>query len=145
MRRNLSSAFTFLLLATLTHAAETSSTSSAQAKPAPRPAESSSGNSSSKEGSKPRKVTKEKTSITPGDKASQSEDERFTSARKAAYEDTRVAELRVKVDASKNDESANKAMRAYLKALYGKMRSIEPSLEERINMTEAAALRAIPQ
>jgi len=90
-------------------------------------------------------VTKEKTSITPGDKASQSEDERFTSARKAAYEDTRVAELRVKVDASKNDESANKAMRAYLKALYGKMRSIEPSLEERINMTEAAALRAIPQ
>jgi len=56
-----------------------------------------------------------------------------------------VADLRAKVDASKNDESANKAMRSYLKALYGKMRSIEPSLEERINMTEAAALRAIPQ
>ena len=144
MRRHLSSAFTFLLLATLTHAAETSSSAS-QARPAPKPSESSSTSSSSREGAKPRKVTKDKAPSTPGDKASQSEDERFTAARKAAYEDTRVAELRVKVDASKNDESANKAMRAYLKALYGKMRSIEPSLEERINMTEAAALRAIPQ
>jgi len=145
MRRHLFSAFTFLLLATLTHAAETSSSQASQAKNAPKPSELSSTSSSSKEGSKPRKATKEKPPSTPGDKASQSEDERFTAARKAAYEDTRVADLRAKVDASKNDESANKAMRSYLKALYGRMRSIEPSLEERINMTEAAALRAIPQ
>jgi hypothetical protein len=34
-------------------------------------------------------------------------------------------------------------MRAYLRALYGKMRALEPSLEERINLTEAAALKAV--
>jgi hypothetical protein len=140
MRRNLYSALIFLLGASFGHAAESSSTSSKTGTRAADPSPVA-----SKEASKTRKVTKEKSSQTTADKAAQSEDERFTAARKLAYEDTRVAELRAKVDASKNDEAANKAMRSYLKALYGKMRSIESSLEERINMTEAAALRAIPQ
>ncbi|RFC45085.1 MAG: hypothetical protein DVB28_000752 [Verrucomicrobia bacterium] len=146
MRRNLSSALIFLVGATFGLAAETPSPSS---KTTPRTAEPSSSSQSSKdaskEASKTRKISKEKPSQSPGEKAGKTEDERFTVARKAAYEDSRVSELRAKVDSSKSDETANKAMRSYLKALYGKMRSIEPPLEERINMTEAAALRAIPQ
>lgn len=52
-------------------------------------------------------------------------------------------ELREKADAAKNDESSARLMRSYLRTLYGRMRTLEPSLEERINMTEAAALKAV--
>jgi hypothetical protein len=76
-------------------------------------------------------------------KDSSSEDERFTIARKTASEDPKVKELREKADQAKNEDSGSKAMRAYLRALYGKMRALEPSLEERINLTEAAALKAV--
>jgi hypothetical protein len=140
MRPTFSSAFLFLFCAAVANAAETTSSSS---KSGSRPQEQAA--SASKEAPKTRKVSKEKAPSSQGDKAAQSEDERFTAARKAAYEDAKVAELRGKADAAKNEEAANKAMRSYLRALYGKMRSLEPSLEERINMTEAAALRAIPQ
>ena len=72
-----------------------------------------------------------------------SEDERFNIARKTAAEDPKVKELREKADQAKNEDTGSKAMRAYLRALYGKMRSLEPTLEERINLTEAAALKAV--
>ena len=140
MRPTFTSALLFLLCTAVVHAAESTSSSS---KSGSRPAEQTS--TAPKEASKTRKVTKEKPAPPSGDKANQSDEERFTAARKAAYEDAKVAELRAKVDSAKNDDTANKAMRSYLRALYGKMRSIEPSLEERINMTEAAALRAFPQ
>lgn len=144
MRLKLPSALIILACATVAHAAETSSSSSKSGSRPSEPATSGS-KETTKEAPKTRKTPKERPSANTGDKAAQSEDERFTTARKAAYEDAKVAELRTKADAAKNDETANKAMRSYLRALYGKMRSIEPSLEERINMTEAAALRAFPQ
>lgn len=71
------------------------------------------------------------------------EDERFANARKAAAEDPKIAELREKADLSKTKDAAERAMRNYLRALYGKMRTLEPSLEDRINLTEAAALKAV--
>jgi hypothetical protein len=137
MRLTFPSALIFCLCATLANAAESSSSKSGS-----RPAEPAA--TAQKEAPKQRKVTKERSVSASGDKSAQSEDERFTAARKAAYEDPKVAELRAKVDTAKNDDSANKAMRSYLRALYGKMRSLEPSIEERINMTETAALRAVP-
>jgi hypothetical protein len=100
---------------------------------------------SPKEPSKTKRYSKDKEKTPSSDKPALSEDERFTAARKAASEDPKVAELRAKTDAAKTDEAANRAMRAYLKALYSKMKTLEPSLEERIDMTEAAALRAVPQ
>lgn len=100
---------------------------------------------SPKEPLKTKRYSKEKEKTPPSDKASLSEDERFTAARKAAAEDPKVAELRAKTDSAKTDEAAHRAMRSYLKALYSKMRALEPTLEERIDMTEAAALRAVPQ
>jgi hypothetical protein len=72
-----------------------------------------------------------------------SEDERFAHARKVAGEDPKILELREKADLAKSEEAGAKAMRAYLRALYGKMRTLEPGLEERINLTEAAALKAV--
>ncbi len=71
------------------------------------------------------------------------EDERFANARKAAAEDPKIVELREKADLSKTKEAADRAMRSYLRALYGKMRTLEPALEDRINLTEAAALKAV--
>jgi len=53
-------------------------------------------------------------------------------------------ELRAKADAAKTDEASSKALRVYFRALYEKMREISPALEERINLTETAALRALP-
>ncbi|MEI6872085.1 MAG: hypothetical protein WCL08_07360, partial [Verrucomicrobiota bacterium] len=60
-----------------------------------------------------------------------------------ASEDPKVSDLRAKADAAKTDDAANKAMRAYLHALYEKMREITPSLEERISLTETAAIKAL--
>jgi hypothetical protein len=89
-------------------------------------------------------ATKRKAPVTkPAAKPAGSEDERFAQARKAASEDPKIVELREKADLAKSEEAGTKAMRAYLRALYGKMRTLEPSLEERINLTEAAALKAV--
>lgn len=86
---------------------------------------------------------KKPTPAKPAPAKDDSEDERFANARKAAAEDPKVKELREKADLAKTEDSGAKAMRAYLRALYGKMRTLEPSLEDRINMTEAAALKAV--
>jgi type IV secretory pathway VirB10-like protein len=146
MRIYFSSALAFLVFATLGLAAE-SSTPSATSKSGTRPTPSTkeSPKEAPKEAPKTKKTPKPAPDSSSSDKPAQTEDEKFTAARKAAYEDPRVAELRGKADAAKNEEAANRAMRSYLRALYGKMRTLEPSLEERINMTEAAALRAFPQ
>ena len=71
------------------------------------------------------------------------EDELFKQARQQASEDAKVAELRVKADEAKSKDAASAATRAYLKSLYSKMRSIEPSLKDRIDLTEAAALKGL--
>ena len=63
--------------------------------------------------------------------------------RQQAFEDAKVAELRTKADEAKSKEAANSATKAYLKTLYSKMRSLEPSLKARVDMTEAAALKAL--
>ena len=71
------------------------------------------------------------------------EDELFAQARRQASEDTKVAELRIKADEAKSKDAASAATKAYLKSLYSKMRSIEPSLKDRIDLTEAAALKGL--
>lgn len=71
------------------------------------------------------------------------EDELFAQVRQQASEDAKVTELRTKADEAKSKEAANSATKAYLKSLYSKMRSLEPSLKARVDMTEAAALKAL--
>ena len=146
MRRILSSALLLTLSASLLHAAESSAPSSGSQKPGNRPTEGA--KKSSTPGQTPStpatEATKRKTPAAkpPAVKAG-SEDERFANARKAAAEDPKILELREKADLAKTEEAGSKAMRSYLRALYGKMRTLEPSLEERINLTEAAALKAV--
>jgi hypothetical protein len=125
---------------------------SSQKKPAEKPVQEASKPSgeqpkdSSKEASKTKKTSKDsKEKSASADRPPATEDERFSAARTAASEDKVVADLRNKADTAKSQEAATRAMRAYMRGLYSKMRSIEPSLQERINMTEAAALRALPQ
>ena len=71
------------------------------------------------------------------------EDELFAQVRQQASEDAKVTELRTKADEAKSKEAASSATKAYLKSLYSKMRSLEPSLKARVDMTEAAALKAL--
>jgi hypothetical protein len=77
--------------------------------------------------------------------APKTEDERFQLLMKTASEDPKVLELRAKADSATDNAEADRLTRAYLRTLYGKMRSLDPQLKDRINLTEAAALRIVPE
>jgi len=68
--------------------------------------------------------------------------QRFQAAKAKALADKRVQELQGKADIATGDD-ARPAMRAYYKALYRKMREIDPTLHNRILRTEAATLRRV--
>jgi hypothetical protein len=73
----------------------------------------------------------------------ESEDAKFKAAKAKALEDPEIQELRQKSDAALDPEEGRKAMRAYNKGLYRKMRSIDPSIKERIDATESAIMRKL--
>ncbi|MEY5027228.1 MAG: hypothetical protein RLZZ244_2756 [Verrucomicrobiota bacterium] len=77
--------------------------------------------------------------------APKTEDERFQLLMKTASEDPKVVELRAKADSATDNAEADRLTRAYLRTLYGKMRTLDPQLKDRINLTEAAALRIVPE
>ena len=66
--------------------------------------------------------------------------QRFQEVKTKALADKKVQELQAKADNATGDE-ARPALRQYYKALYARMREIDPSLHERIQRTEAASLR----
>jgi hypothetical protein len=144
----------FLLSASHSEAAESAAPAAGSQKSGKRPAEGEkkatgagqtapgTGTPSATEPVK-RKTSSSSASAKPAAPKAGTEDERFASARKAAAEDPKIVELREKADLAKTKDAGERAMRAYLRALYGKMRTLEPSLEERINLTEAAALKAV--
>jgi hypothetical protein len=49
----------------------------------------------------------------------------------------------LKADTAPTEEEARKALRAYNKSLFQKMRKIDPSIKERIDATEAVILKRI--
>ena len=69
---------------------------------------------------------------------------RFEAAKTKALADSHIQELQAKADAATGDDE-KAATRRYYKALYGKMREIDPSVKDRIDRTEAAALRRLEQ
>jgi hypothetical protein len=71
------------------------------------------------------------------------ENTRFEAARALAFEDAAVKKLREKAENVTGEAEGTKALKEYFKALYGKMRSLEPALKERVDLTEAAALRQL--
>jgi hypothetical protein len=68
----------------------------------------------------------------------------FQAAKAKALQDEHVQELQAKADAATGDD-AKPALRRYYKALYDKMREIDPSVKDRIDRTEAASLRRVEQ
>ena len=68
----------------------------------------------------------------------------FQAAKAKALADKRVQELQAAADTATGDE-AKTASRRYYKALFSKMREIDPTVTDRINRTEAAALRRVEQ
>jgi hypothetical protein len=71
------------------------------------------------------------------------EQAKFDAAKAKALEDSEIQELKQKSDAALDETEGPKAMRAYNKALFRKMRSIDPSIKERIDATEAAIMRKL--
>jgi hypothetical protein len=66
----------------------------------------------------------------------------FQAAKKKALEDQHVQELQAKADSAMGDE-AKAASKRYYKALYDKMREVDPSVKDRIDRTEAATLKRV--
>ncbi len=68
---------------------------------------------------------------------------RYDEAKSRAQEDARVRELRQKADDATTEDEGRKALRAYNKALFQKMRSLEPAIKERADRMEAAVLKQL--
>jgi hypothetical protein len=72
------------------------------------------------------------------------ETSRFQAAKTKALADQHIQELQTKADSATGDE-AKAATRHYYKALYEKMRDIDPALKDRIDQTEEATLKRVEQ
>jgi hypothetical protein len=99
---------------------------------------------------KPRKGKKsESAASTPAPAApvdpETAERNRFESAKTKALEDPQVQELKAKANSAVTDEEGKKALRAYNKALFNKMRKIDESLKDRIDMTESVILKHLDE
>ena len=68
---------------------------------------------------------------------------KYDEAKRKALEDSRVQELKEKADNAPDDSEGQKAMRTYNRALFEKMRKLDPSIKERIDGTEAALLKRL--
>ena len=62
-----------------------------------------------------------------------------------ALEDNHVRSLQEKADSASGEEEQHKASKAYYKAMYEKMRSLDESLKNRIDRMEAATLRRLDE
>lgn len=74
-----------------------------------------------------------------------SERARLREIKAKALEDKHVRSLQEKADNASNDDDQRKASKAYYKALYGRMRSLDESLKPRIDRMEAATLKRLDE
>lgn len=68
---------------------------------------------------------------------------KFTEAKRKALEDPAIQDLKLKADTAPSETEARKALRSYNKALFQKMKKIDPSIGDRIDATEAAILKRL--
>ncbi|MGA3170648.1 MAG: hypothetical protein ABSE62_06510 [Chthoniobacteraceae bacterium] len=66
----------------------------------------------------------------------------FQAAKAKAIEDAHVQDLQAKADSATGDDS-KPALHRYYRALYDKMREIDPGIKDRIDRTEAATMRRV--
>ena len=67
----------------------------------------------------------------------------FEVAKIKASEDPQVQSLKAKADDAATDEESRKALRAYNKALFDKIRKIDSSVSERADRMEAAIMKRL--
>ena len=70
------------------------------------------------------------------------ESSHFHAAKDKALQDAGIQDLQNKADSATGDD-AKPAMRRYYKALYEKMRDIDPAIKDRIDRAEAATMRRV--
>ena len=68
---------------------------------------------------------------------------KYDETRKKALEDEEVRKLKEKADTAPNEEEGRRALRAYNKALFNKMRSLDPSIKDRIDAMEAGVMKRL--
>jgi len=69
---------------------------------------------------------------------------KFQAAKTKALSDPEIMDMQSKADSVTGDD-AKAATKRYYRALYDKMRDIDPTLKDRIDRTEAATLRRVDQ
>ena len=70
---------------------------------------------------------------------------KFDEAKAKAMEDEQIQALKKKADTAPDGEEGRKALRAFNKALFGKMRRIDSSITERINAMESAMMKRLEE
>ncbi len=70
---------------------------------------------------------------------------RYEVAKNKALQDSEVQKLKEKADGATTDEEAKKSQRAYNKALFSKMRSIDPSIKDRADRIEATIMKRLEE
>lgn len=73
----------------------------------------------------------------------EAEKERYREVRTKALEDPAILKLQQTADTAAQGNPQKTASKAYYKALFQKMRALDPSLKERIDRMEAATLRRV--
>jgi len=68
---------------------------------------------------------------------------KYDEVRSRALADERIQKLREKADGALSEEEGRKELRAYNKALFEKMRALEPSISGRVERVEAAVLKQL--
>lgn len=68
---------------------------------------------------------------------------KYDEAKARALQDERVKELKQKADEATTEEEGRRALRAYNKALFQKMRSLEGSISGRVDEMESAVLKRL--
>ena len=88
---------------------------------------------------------KEESKTTGGGDEESKEKAHFQEVKAKALEDKSIQALQDKADNATSDDEHRKASKDYYKALYGKMRKIDPSLKEHINGVENARMKRFEQ
>jgi hypothetical protein len=68
---------------------------------------------------------------------------RYDYARVRAADDEHVRDLKAKADSATTEDEGRKSLRAYNRALFEKMRKLEPTVSERIDRMETAVLKRL--
>ena len=68
---------------------------------------------------------------------------KYDEARKKAGEDEEVQRLKAKADTATDEAEGRRALRTYNKALFNKMRTLDPSIKERIDAMEAGVMKRL--